>query len=196
MVQLQENLLKSNSTNYLEYLSGMTEDQRNIWYQYQNKIKFNSDLEKLLKSPSLPVNIIAFSGAWCPECALAVSILDKMVKISSFISLHILDREKLPAVYEKFMPNDDRRVPVILFTSEDFYLVTMWIERSSKKFGLFWKVFQETKSLGKQEVFDRLAEAYEQNEDLIVQSTIDEITAELIRTVGTINYSTRLNTAL
>ncbi|MHA2276352.1 MAG: thioredoxin family protein [Candidatus Kariarchaeaceae archaeon] len=196
MVQLQKNQITSNSTDYQEYLTTMPEDQRNNWKEYHNKIKLDSNLETLLKSPALPINIIVFSGSWCPECALAGSILDKMATVSSFITLHFIDREGIPTVYENFMPNGDKRVPVILFTSEDFFIVTMWMERSSKKYELLWKVIQKTKSLAKQEVFDELAKTYKENENLIVQSTIDEITAELIRTIGTVNYSTRLNTAL
>jgi hypothetical protein len=196
MPQLQENLIKSNSVNYQNYLLTMTKDQKENWKDYQSKIVFDKDLEAILKSPSLPINIIVFSGAWCPECALAVSILEKMTNISSYISLHILDREKLIDVYENYRPNGDSRVPVVLFTSEDFFLVSMWIERSSLKFGLLWKVLQESKLLDKQQVFDQLAKTYQENENAIIQSTIDEIASELIRTIGTINYSTRLQTAL
>lgn len=196
MVQIREDLIKTNSMNYQEYLSTMTEDQRSSWKEHLNMIEVDNKLVKLVKSPSLPINIIAFSGAWCPECALAVSILEKIVCISSFITLHIVDREKLPSVYEKFMPNGDKRVPVIIFASEDFYTVTSWIERSAKKYGLLWEVLQKSKNLPKQKIFDELANIYKENESLIIQSTLEEIGAELIRSIGIVNYSTRLNSAL
>ncbi|MHA2277689.1 MAG: thioredoxin family protein [Candidatus Kariarchaeaceae archaeon] len=181
---------------YNEYLKTMTEEQNRSWLEYSEKTYLDEKAVKLLQSSSLPINIILFSGAWCPECALAGTILAKIDDLSSFVTLRIIDRDKSLSLYETFMPNGEKRVPVVLFTSEDYYLVTAWVERSAKKFELLFETLQNSKGKDKDVVFDRLRKVYDKNSELIIQTTTDELLAELTRTVGVINYSSRLNTTL
>ncbi|MHA2031761.1 MAG: thioredoxin family protein [Candidatus Kariarchaeaceae archaeon] len=182
--------------NYNEYLKTMTDEQNRSWLEYSEKTHLDEKVTKLLQSHSLPINIILFSGAWCPECALAGTILAKVEDLSSFVTLRIIDRDKSLSLYEAFMPNGEKRVPVVLFTSEDYYIVTSWVERSAKKFELLFETLQKSKGEDKDVVFDRLRKVYDKNSDLIFQTTRDELLAELTRTVGVINYSSRLNTSL
>ncbi|MHA2253430.1 MAG: thioredoxin family protein [Candidatus Kariarchaeaceae archaeon] len=196
MVQLQEDLINSIAMNYEKYLTTMTDDHLKTWKEYLDKINLDDNNKRILQTPSLPINIIVFSGAWCPECALAVAVLLKMEELSSFVQLRIVDRDASIDLYEPFMPNNDKRVPVVLFCSDDYYVITSWVERSAKKYGLLWDVLQKNRDKGKEVVIDQLRSVYEQNSDSIIQSTIDELFSELTRTIGVINYSSRLQTAL
>ncbi|MHA2170835.1 MAG: thioredoxin family protein [Candidatus Kariarchaeaceae archaeon] len=196
MIHLDQDQILSTSMNYNEYLKTMTDEQNRSWLEYSEKTHLDEKVTKLLQSHSLPINIILFSGAWCPECALAGTILAKVEDLSSFVTLRIIDRDKSLSLYEAFMPNGEKRVPVVLFTSEDYYIVTSWVERSAKKFELLFETLQKSKGEDKDVVFDRLRKVYDKNSDLIFQTTRDELLAELTRTVGVINYSSRLNTSL
>ncbi|MFX1535243.1 MAG: thioredoxin family protein [Promethearchaeota archaeon] len=196
MVQVDVDLLKANSMDYESYLQTMTATEKDIWEKDYEKVILNDELKRLLKSPSRPINIIVFSKSWCGECAMAVPMLEKMARLSTFLTLYIVERDQCPELYEPFMPNGDKRVPVVLFTSEDYYVVTQWVERCAIKFGMIWDILQEMKGRPKEEIFEQRAKTVKENMEIIRKATIEELSAELLRTVGTINYSSRLKTAL
>ncbi|MFX1251904.1 MAG: thioredoxin family protein [Promethearchaeota archaeon] len=196
MVQIEKDLVEDNAVDYDTYLKDMKEYEKRRWTKNYQKTTLPEEVIEILKSPSRPINIIVFSGTWCAESALAVPILEKMAKTSDFVTLYIIEREKCPELYEPFMPNGDSRVPVVLFTSEDFYLITLWIERCAKKAVLYWKTLQEMKGKSKQATGVKLVKIFQENLEAFRQATISELYAELVRAVGTVNYSTRLGTAL
>ena len=94
------------------------------------------------------------------------------------------------------MPNDDERVPVVLFTSEDYYLVTSWIERPAIKFMILHEVITEMRDQGKDAAVEKLVEIIDAKEKELLQATVEELFSELARTIGALNYSTRLETVL
>lgn len=195
MVQIQLDLLKANSTDYESYFQTLTSKEKDIWKKDYEKVFLDEEVKQLLKSPSRPINIIAFSKSWCGECAMAIPMLERMARLSTFLTLYIIDRDQCPDLYEPFMPNGDKRVPVVLFTSEDYYVVTQWIERCAKKFGMIWDIMQKMQGRTKEEIYERLSKTVKENTEIIRKATIEELSAELLRTIGTVNYSSRLKTS-
>ena len=63
-------------------------------------------------------------------------------------------------------------------------------------FGMIWDILQETKGRPKEEIFEQRAKTVKENMEIIRKATIEELSAELLRTVGAVNYSSRLKTAL
>ena len=199
MVQLQSELIIQNCKPFSEYLNAIEPKYVDMWME-QVKIIENTTLSEeiisFLNYPTVPIKILVFSSQWCPECAQAVTILDKFAKINANIELIIIDRDISPELYEPFMPNGDKRVPVVLFTSEDYYLVSTWNERSALKFQLMFTTLLANKSKDKELIFSELTTVFNNNSEALLDSIIDELFSELVRTFGVLNYSTRLQTAL
>lgn len=199
MVQIHPELVKANAITVEEYLSKISDEHKIKWekgFETIKNYKFDEEMLDFLKLPSKPLNVIIFSKEWCPECIIAVAILDKFSKENKSIQIKVIDRDQVPELYSLYMPNDDERVPVILFTSEDYYLVTMWIERPAKKFMFIHETVTEMRGQEKELVFEKFKEIYDENEEVIMQATVEELFRELARTIGCLNYSSRLETAL
>ncbi|MFX0092589.1 MAG: thioredoxin family protein [Candidatus Hodarchaeota archaeon] len=196
MTQISASLLEANSTDYESYLKTMTDSQKEMWKENYEKVSLNEEIKQVLRSPSRPINIVAFSGAWCGECAMTVPILAQMASMSKFLTLHIIDRDQSPELYEPFTPNGDKRVPVVIFTSEDYFVITQWVERCAIKFEMMWEVLQKRNEKEKEEIKEGLTKVFRENIELFRKETIKELSAELVRTVGTVNFSSRLKTTL
>jgi len=195
MVQIHPELVKANAMTYDEYLSNVSDGHKEQWkdnVETMKSFQLRDEMLDFLKLPSVPLNIIIFSKEWCPECRTALSILDKFSRENRSIKLQVIDRDQVPELYSLYMPNDDERVPVVLFTSEDYYLVTMWIERPAKKFMLIHRIMAEMKEQGKDKVFEKFSETFIENDEALMQATMEELFSELARTIGCLNYSTRL----
>ncbi|MCG3218592.1 MAG: thioredoxin family protein [Candidatus Heimdallarchaeota archaeon] len=199
MVQINPELVKSKAITFDDYLSEISEERKLNWekgVETVNNYQLSDKMLDFLKLPSIPLNIIIFSKEWCPECILAVAILEKFAKLNRSIRLQIIDRDECPELYSLYMPNDDERVPVVLFTSEDYYLVTSWIERPAIKFMILHEVITEMRDQGKDAAVEKLVEIIDAKEKELLQATVEELFSELARTIGALNYSTRLETVL
>jgi glutaredoxin len=199
MVQLQSELIDQNYKPFSEYLKAIPPKYIDRWMEHVKIIEqttLSEDKISFLKYPTVPIKIIVFSSQWCPECAQAVTILDQFTKINSKIELLIIDRDQSPELYEPFMPNGDKRVPVVLFTSEDYYLVTTWNEKSSLKFQLMFTTLFTNRGKDKELIFSELTNIFNKNSVALLDAIIDELFSELVRTFGMLNYSTRSQTTL
>jgi len=199
MVQINPKIIKSKAITFDEYLSEISDERKLNWekgIETVNNYQLSDKMLDFLKLPSIPLNVIIFSKEWCPECISAVAILKKFSRINESIRLQIIDRDECPELYSLYMPNDDERVPVVLFTSEDYYLVTMWIERPAIKFMLSHEIMTEMRDQGKDVIYEKFVEVFTANEKMLLQATVEELFSELARTIGALNYSTRLETAL
>lgn len=74
--------------------------------------------------------VLVMAGAWCGDCVNQVPIFDHFARLAPSIDLRIIDRDARPEVADALSINGGRRVPSVLFLSEDFDEVARYGERT------------------------------------------------------------------
>ena len=74
--------------------------------------------------------VVCLAGAWCGDCVNQCPFFDHFATASPSIDLRFLDRDARPEVADALSINGGRRVPAVLFLSEDFREVARYGERT------------------------------------------------------------------
>lgn len=95
--------------------------QRARWDQNFARVSLSDEATELLKGFSRRMPVLCMAGAWCGDCAGHCPILQKIALGSAAIELRFIDRDANASLGEELSINGGRRVPVVVFLSEDFY---------------------------------------------------------------------------
>lgn len=110
--------------DWAEYLATGTTDQRVAWQKIYDQITLTDAQRSMLGSSVREMNVIALSGMWCGDCVRQGPMFQKIAEASNGkIQLKWLDRDEHMDVQEKVTICGGKRVPVVIFTAEDFELV-------------------------------------------------------------------------
>ena len=90
------------------------------WKRIYDQIAVDSDQRALLSSFTRTMHVLCLAGAWCGDCVLQGPILQRIAEASPAVALRFIDREAHAAVQDALVLNKGRRVPVVVFLSEDF----------------------------------------------------------------------------
>jgi hypothetical protein len=74
--------------------------------------------------------VVCLCGAWCGNCINQCPAFDHFARASVAIDWRFLDRDARSEVAEALSINAGRRVPVVVFLSEDGYEVSRYGERT------------------------------------------------------------------
>ena len=106
------------------------ESQRARWDAMHGRVALRDDQRALLGGFVRTMPVLCLAGAWCGDCVNQGPILDHVARSSPAIHLRFLDRDARPEVADALAINGGRRVPVVLFLSEDFQEVARYGERT------------------------------------------------------------------
>jgi hypothetical protein len=104
--------------------------QRARWDAMHAKITLEADQIGLLGGFVRRMPVLVLAGAWCGDCVNQCTIFDHFAGASTVIDLRFLDRDALPEVADALAINGGKRVPAVLFLSEDFQEVARYGERT------------------------------------------------------------------
>jgi thiol-disulfide isomerase/thioredoxin len=104
--------------------------QRPRWDAMHSKIVLEADQLALLGGFVRRMPVLVLAGAWCGDCVNQCPIFDHFARATAAIDLRFLDRDARPEVADALMINGGRRVPAVLFLSEDFQEVSRYGERT------------------------------------------------------------------
>ena len=104
--------------------------QRPRWDAMHARIRLEAEQSALLGGFVRRMPVLVLAGAWCGDCVNQCTIFDHFAAASTVIDLRFLDRDALPEVADALSINGGRRVPSVLFLSEDFHPVARYGERT------------------------------------------------------------------
>src|SRR6059058_5024783 len=96
-----------------------TEDQKKRWRQVHEQIKLTSSHRELLTSFRRQMNVLCLAGAWCGDCINQCPIFEHFATVAPVIRVRYLDRDEHADVQQELQINGGKRVPVLVFFSED-----------------------------------------------------------------------------
>lgn len=106
---------------YAEFLNRHGEPRhQERWQRVYDQISMTDAQRTLLAGFTRRMHLLCLAGAWCGDCVLQGPILERIREASSAIDVRFMDRDAHSDVQDALVMNAGRRVPVVVFLSEDF----------------------------------------------------------------------------
>ncbi len=106
---------------YAEFLAKHGEPRhQERWERMYEQIQLTDAQRSLLASFTRQMHLLCVAGAWCGDCVLQGPMLQRFHEISPAILARFIDRDAHPDIQDALVLNGGRRVPVVVFLSEDF----------------------------------------------------------------------------
>jgi hypothetical protein len=116
---------------YLDFLDRhATPPQRARWNALHARFALTPEQSALLGGFARRMPVLCLAGAWCGDCINQCPAFDHFAKASAALDLRFLDRDARPDVRDALAINGGRRVPVVVFLSEDGFEVSRYGERT------------------------------------------------------------------
>jgi len=107
---------------------------RERWKATFDAVKLTDAQKQLLGSFTRQTNVMVLAGAWCGDCSGQCPIFDRFAEAAPVISVRYLDNAEHPDVQQELSINGGKRVPVVVFFSEDGYEVMRYGERTLSRY--------------------------------------------------------------
>lgn len=104
------------------------------WQATFDTVKLTDAQKQLLGSFKREMNVMVLAGAWCGDCAQQCPIFDRFAEVSKVIKIRYLDNAEHADVQEALSINGGKRIPTLVFFSEDGYEVARYGERTLSKY--------------------------------------------------------------
>lgn len=111
-----------------------TEGDREKWQRMMETIRLTEEQRQLLRSFRRQMNVLVLAGAWCGDCVNQCPIFERFAEAAPVITLRYLDRDAHPDVQDALLINGGRRVPVVVFFSEDGYELARYGDRTLHRY--------------------------------------------------------------
>jgi thiol-disulfide isomerase/thioredoxin len=116
---------------YHEFLARHgTEAHRERWRAVYERIRLTEAQVELLSGFQRRMHLLCLAGTWCGDCAAQGPILQRLAEAAPQIRLRFADRDEEPVVQDELRLNAGRRIPIVLFLSEDFEECARYGDRS------------------------------------------------------------------
>jgi thiol-disulfide isomerase/thioredoxin len=120
---------------YDAYVRTGTEQQQQRWRQVHDAVQITSDQSRLLTSFKRDMKVLVVSGIWCGDCVEQCPLLQHIAEGNrERIELRLLDRDEHKDLSSRLRINAGDRVPVVLFTAEDFELCSIAGDRPLSRY--------------------------------------------------------------
>lgn len=106
--------------SYTDFLATYaTDEQKARWDAFHAEVELAEAQKALLRGFRREMNVLVLAGAWCGDCVNQCPIWEHFAAENSRIRVHYLDRDENPDLAEELSMCGGRRVPAVLFLSED-----------------------------------------------------------------------------
>ncbi|MDR7522670.1 MAG: thioredoxin family protein [Armatimonadota bacterium] len=106
---------------YAAFLEAHGQPQhRERWHRVYDQVILTGGQRSLLAGFVRKMHLLCVAGAWCGDCVVQGPILQRIAEASPAIEVRFVDRDAHADAQEALMINAGRRVPVVVFLSEDF----------------------------------------------------------------------------
>lgn len=105
---------------YQEFLQRhATAEQRARWGAVYDRVALTSEQRELLAGFVREMHVLCVAGAWCGDCVNQCPILARIAEQNPRIVVRFVDRDEHRTAQEALLMNAGRRVPAVVFLSED-----------------------------------------------------------------------------
>ena len=119
MIQLEARF--NDALSYEAFLNEYgTPEHRRRWAEVHDRFSLTDAQSDLLATFVRDMNVLCLAGAWCGDCVDQCPILEHFATVCSRIHLRFVDRDATQELAEELLLCGGKRVPIVLFLSEDF----------------------------------------------------------------------------
>jgi thiol-disulfide isomerase/thioredoxin len=124
------------SLSYDEFLARHGNDaERAKWGAIHDRVSLTAAQRSLIGGFVRRMPVLCLAGSWCGDCVYQCPILDHIARANpELIDIRYLDRDAMPEVSDALRINDGRRVPTVVFLSEDFFEVGRFGDRTLSRY--------------------------------------------------------------
>lgn len=118
-----------------EFLSRYgTDADRAKWSRSAENTTLTDAQKQLLGKFKRRMNVLVLAGAWCGDCAAQCPIFERFAEAAPVIVTRYIDRDEHADAQEALLINGGKRVPVVVFFSEDGFEVARYGERTLARY--------------------------------------------------------------
>ncbi len=110
------------------------DDARQRWQEQYERVELSEPQRQLLQSFQRDVLLLCLASPWCGDCTLQVPILGRFAAETERVKLRLLERDEVPELRDQLLVNGGRRIPVVLFLSEDGYEAARYGDRTLSRY--------------------------------------------------------------
>jgi thiol-disulfide isomerase/thioredoxin len=111
-----------------------TASDRSRWQSVSDRVLLTDHQKTLLSKFHRKTNVLVLAGAWCGDCVSQCPIFDHFAAAAPALNIRYLDRDAYPQVQDELLVNGGKRVPVVVFFSEDGHEVARFGDRTLSKY--------------------------------------------------------------
>jgi thiol-disulfide isomerase/thioredoxin len=120
---------------YEEFLAKYANDEeRRRWDAIYIEVVLTSEQQELLRSFRRTMNLIVVAGTWCGDCVEQCPIFERFAEQNDRILIRYFDRDDNPDLADALSTCGGRRVPSVLFLSEDGFVCGRFGDRTLAKY--------------------------------------------------------------
>lgn len=120
---------------YTEFLDKYaSENDRSKWQLTYDAISLSDEQKTLLGSFVREQKVLVLSGAWCGDCATQCPILERFAEHCDKLQIRYLDRDDATEFADSMLTCGGKRVPGVLFLSEDNFLCGRYGDKTLAKY--------------------------------------------------------------
>ena len=110
------------------------EKDRGRWREVYEQVRLTDEQRGLLSAFKRRMNVLVLVGAWCGDCVTQGPVVERIGEGSPMVDLRFADRDVRGALQEELAICGGRRVPMVVFLSEDFYECSRYGDRSISRY--------------------------------------------------------------
>ncbi len=124
-----------NGLSYEDFLAKYaTNEQQRRWQGIDEQVTLTDAQRELLAGFTREMHILILAGTWCGDCVSQCPILRHFAQATDTIKLHFFDRDDNPELAETMMICGGKRVPSVVFLSEDGFPCGRYGDKTLSKF--------------------------------------------------------------
>ena len=106
--------------SYAEFLDRYASaDHKKRWDAVRSEVTLTPDQQALLAGFQRDMHVMVVSGAWCGDCIQQCPIFDRFAEQTTRLQIRYFDRDDHSDIADELSICGGRRVPSVLFMSED-----------------------------------------------------------------------------
>jgi thiol-disulfide isomerase/thioredoxin len=104
------------------------------WQAVAEAVSLTDAQTRLLQKFRRETHVLVLAGAWCGDCISQCPIFERFARAAPVIQVRYIDRDVHADAQEELLVNGGRRVPVVVFFSEDGHEVARYGDRTLAKY--------------------------------------------------------------
>lgn len=113
---------------FLEEFGSVSDQSR--WQRVHDEVILSEPQKELLARFTRDMHVLVLAGAWCGDCARQCPIFSHFALAAPGVQVRYLDRDRHADAQAELLVNGGKRVPVVVFFSEDGFEVARYGDRT------------------------------------------------------------------